>query len=124
MKSSIARLLAGVVAASLLVSACTKVGTESSGTVGSANPWTHHGVLRIANLSEPDTLNPIVGNQQVDSDLAQLWGGFFFNWSDRNEYVPELATELPALANQGISKDGKMIVYHLRRGVLWHDGEP
>jgi peptide/nickel transport system substrate-binding protein len=77
----------------------------------------------MANLSEPDTLNPIVGNQQVDSDLAQLWGGFFFNWSDKSEFVPELATEVPTLANKGISPDGKTIVYHLRRGVLWHDGE-
>jgi peptide/nickel transport system substrate-binding protein len=123
MKTSIVRLLASAAAASLLFSACTKVGTESAGGAG-GNPWTHHGVLRMANLSEPDTLNPVVGNQQVDSDLAQLWGGYFFNWSDQNEYVPELATEVPTLANKGVSKDGKTIVYHLRRGVLWHDGQP
>ena len=122
MRRSIARLLACTALASFLLCACTKVGTESAGA--GSNPWTHHGVLRIANLSEPDTLNPLVGNQQVDSDLAQLWGGFFFNWSDRNEYVPELVTELPTLKNGGISKDEKTIVYHLRRGVLWHDGEP
>ena len=105
---------------------CSKVGTssEAGGAAGGGNPWTQHGVLRIGNLQEPDTLDPEVGNQQIDSDLAMLWGGFFFNWSDQNQYVPELATELPTLQNGGISKDGRTITYHLRRGVTWHDGAP
>ncbi len=99
------------------------VGTSGAGA-RAGNAWTHHGLLRLANLQEPDTLNPVVGNQQIDFDLAFLWGGFLFNFSDRNEFVPELATEMPTLANGGISRDGKTIVYHLRRGVLWHDGKP
>lgn len=115
--TSIAAILAGMLAG------CTPVGTGPT-TGGGGNPWTHHGVLRIANLSEPDTLNPVIGNQQIDSDLAMFWGGFFFNWSDANEFVPELATEVPTLQNGGISKDGRTITYHLRRGVTWHDGKP
>jgi peptide/nickel transport system substrate-binding protein len=117
------RFLALVTVLGLALSACTRVGTESAGA-GAGNPWTQHGVLRMANLSEPDTLNPVVGNQQIDSDLAMLWGGFFFNWNDKNEYVPELVTEVPTLANGGISKDEKTILYHLRPGVLWQDGQP
>ena len=101
---------------------CTRVG--GAGPAGSGNPWTHHGVLRMADLSEPDTLNPVVGNFQVDNDLAMFWDGFLFNWSDRNEFVPELATEVPTLRNGGISADGLTIVYHLRPGVLWQDGKP
>ena len=112
---------AALVAVALLAG-CTKIGTETAG--GSGNPWTHHGVLRIANLSEPDSLNPVVGNQQIDSDLAMLWAGFFFNFNDKNEFVPELATVLPTVQNGGISKDGKTILYHLRRGVTWQDGAP
>jgi peptide/nickel transport system substrate-binding protein len=85
---------------------------------------TRHGLLRIVNIAEPDSLNPVVGNFQIDSDLAQLWGGMLFNWSDRDELVPELATEVPTLANGGISPDGRTIVYHLRPGVRWQDGAP
>ncbi len=119
--TGLARMLAPALVALLATNGCTRVGT-GSGSAG--NPWTRHGVLRIANLSEPDTLNPLVGNSQIDSDLSMFWGGYFFNWSDKNEYVPELATVLPTLQNGGISQDGKTIVYHLRRGVLWHDGQP
>jgi len=121
----LARAAALLAATSFAATGCSKVGTESAGTAaGGGNPWTQHGVLRMANLSEPDTLNPVVGNQQIDSDLAMFWGGFFFNWSDANQYVPELATEVPTLQNGGISKDGRTITYHLRRGVKWHDGAP
>ena len=51
-----------------------------------------------------------------------LWSGYLFNWNDRNEWVPELATEVPSLANGGISKDGLTIAYRLRPGVTWQDG--
>ena len=94
------------------VAGCTRV--DSGGGSQAGNPWTHHGLLRIISLQEPDTLNPVVGNFQIDSDLAMLWGGFFFDWNDKNEFVPDLATELPTLANHGVSADGKTITYHLR----------
>ena len=118
-----AKFLALVATLSLALGACTRIGTESAGGAG-GNPWTHHGVLRMANLSDPDTLNPVIGNEQIDSDLAMLWAGYFFNWNDKNEYVPELATVVPTLKNGGISKDQKTILYHLRKGVLWQDGKP
>jgi peptide/nickel transport system substrate-binding protein len=38
--------------------------------------------------------------------------------------VPDLAAEVPTLANHGISADGLTITYRLRRGVRWHDGAP
>src|SRR5665213_254588 len=76
-----AKFLALVATLSLALGACTRIGTESAGGAG-GNPWTHHGVLRMANLSDPDTLNPVIGNEQIDSDLAMLWAGYFFNWND------------------------------------------
>jgi peptide/nickel transport system substrate-binding protein len=105
-------------------SACTKVTPTGSAAAPAANPWTRHGLLRIVSINDPDSLNPIVGNYQIDSDLAELWGGMLFNWSDRNELVPELATEVPTNANGGVSADGKTIVYHLRKNVEFSDGAP
>ncbi len=66
----------------------------------------------------------MVGNYQIDVELAELWAGMLFNWSDRNELVPELATVVPTTANGGISADGKTIVYHLRKNVQFQDGRP
>ncbi|HEY0797958.1 MAG TPA: hypothetical protein VGD50_02355, partial [Candidatus Baltobacteraceae bacterium] len=80
----------------VVLSACTRVGT---GPATQGNPWTRHGILRMADLAEPDNLNPVVGNQQIDIDLSLFWGGYLFNWSDANTLVPELATEVPSLGN-------------------------
>ena len=103
---------------------CAPVTPSGGPKAGGPNAWTRHGLLRIVNLAEPDTLNPVVGNFQIDTDLALLWGGMLFNWSDRNELVPELATVVPTTKNGGISADGKTIVYHLRKNVSFQDGRP
>jgi peptide/nickel transport system substrate-binding protein len=81
-------------------------------------------VLRIVNLSDPDTLSPLVSVFQISADLSMFWGGYLFNYSDRNALVPELATTVPTLANGGVSRDGRTIRYHLRKGVAWQDGAP
>jgi len=86
--------------------------------------WTTPGVLRFATLGDPDTLNPLLGEFQVDVDISMFWAGYLFNYNDRNQFVPELATVVPTLANRGIAKDGRTITYHLRRGVRWQDGAP
>ncbi len=120
------RALAFALCFLLASNGCSRVSTASGDGNGTnaGNAWTHHGLLRMVDLSEPDSLNPIVGNQQIDSDLAYLWDGYLFNFSDRNAFVPELATIMPTLQNGGISRDGKTITYHLRPGVLWQDGKP
>jgi len=87
------------------------------------NQWTVPGVLRIETTSTPDTLNPLLGQESVDTDLSMFWAGHLFNWSDDGQMIPELATEVPTVANGGISRDGKTIAYHLPRGVLWQDGK-
>lgn len=110
--------------AAILVGGCTKVSEQTGPAAGGGHSWTIHGVLRMATVSNPDTLNTLVGEQQVDVDLSMFWCGYLLNWSDKNEFVPELATDAPTLANGGIAKDGLSITYHLRKGVLWHDGQP
>src|SRR6266516_6407942 len=36
--------------------------------------------------------------------------------------MPGLATEIPTVANGGVSADGLTYTYHLKPGVLFHDG--
>jgi peptide/nickel transport system substrate-binding protein len=95
-----------------------------SSTSTSINPWTVHGLLRIASAQEPDQLGPMLGEQYIDNDLSMLWAGYLLSWDDRDEYLPDLAVQVPTRANGGISEDGLTITYHLRKGVRWQDGAP
>jgi peptide/nickel transport system substrate-binding protein len=126
------RLAYLAIALAVALSACTRVATTQSGTAGNEqsgaggarHPWTRPGILRLASLTEPDTLNTALSTSQVSVDIAMFWAGYLFNYDDKNELVPELATQVPTLANGGISKDGLTITYHLRKGVQWQDGAP
>jgi peptide/nickel transport system substrate-binding protein len=109
------------VVTAIALSDCTKISTQTGASAG-GNTWTHPGVLRVASRQEPDNLNPMLGTEVIDKDLSMFWGGYLFNWSDQNQLVPELAAQVPTLANGGISKDGLTITYHLRTGVKWQDG--
>lgn len=118
------RLAAVAAALAVALSACSRVDTTIAGTNGGRHAWTKPGILRFASLQDPDTLSPLVGGYQIDTDLSMFWAGYLFNYDDRNRLVPELATVLPTLANGGVSRDGLVITYHLRRGVTWQDGAP
>ncbi|HXW50441.1 MAG TPA: peptide ABC transporter substrate-binding protein [Candidatus Acidoferrales bacterium] len=110
-----------VLCACALASACTKVGVQ---TARNANSYSIPGTLRYADVDEPTSLNPLLRLDAVSTDLDMFIFGFFFNLDDKMHFVPELATEVPTLKNGGISKDGLVITYHLRKGVRWHDGAP
>jgi peptide/nickel transport system substrate-binding protein len=112
-----------VLAAIALTTSCTRISTQTSVT-HAGNPWTKHGILRVAAYDEPDNLNPMIGNQQAEVDLSLLWGAYLYRFNDKDQWVPELATEVPTLANGGISADGLRFTYHLRNGVKWQDGAP
>jgi peptide/nickel transport system substrate-binding protein len=43
---------------------------------------------------------------------------------DKGKWIADLAEEVPALTNGGVSRDGMTVTYRLRRGVVWHDGMP
>src|ERR671933_2249715 len=39
-------------------------------------------------------------------------------------FIPNLATEIPSVANGGITENGREWTLRFRRGVTWHDGAP
>jgi peptide/nickel transport system substrate-binding protein len=82
------------------------------------------GVLRIVEAGSLDSLIPEFSGATTSWDVAVMWGAWFFFVDDRSRLVPELATQVPTLQNGGISRNGRMITYHLRRGVQWQDGAP
>lgn len=84
----------------------------------------HANVLRIADISEPDKFNPLLSTMDLTEHLSALVFSTLVIADDRGHLIGDLATGVPSLANGGISHDGKIVVYHLRHGVKWHDGKP
>jgi peptide/nickel transport system substrate-binding protein len=105
----------------IALASCSRTGqTVASGR----QPWTVPHVLRAVELTEPDRLNPYLSQMDISYDLSSLVYSFLIVADDRGRLVGDLATEVPTLANGGISPDGRTYRYHLRRGVRWHDGVP
>jgi peptide/nickel transport system substrate-binding protein len=77
--------------------------------------------------ADPRTLDPLLAHPDaanVEQQLAHLVFEPFFDLDAHGRPVPELIVAIPTLANGGISRDERTIVYHLRRGVRWSDGVP
>ncbi len=100
---------------------CSK---RPSARIGVRNPWTISGVLRLGENEEPDSLNLMFGNNSATDAVSGLLFSFILRYDADGNYVPDLATVVPSVANGGISRDGKRITIHLRRGVVWSDGAP
>ncbi|HWT07255.1 MAG TPA: peptide ABC transporter substrate-binding protein [Xanthomonadales bacterium] len=113
-------------AAVVLLSACAPSGSGEGGSGGRAarHPWTQPGVLRLADVADPDSLNPLLSTMDLSYDLSSLIFSYLVSADAHGTPAGDLATEVPSLANGGISRDGKTYTYHLRAGVRWHDGAP
>jgi len=120
MKLQMRSVIAAAIAA--LIAGCSS--NPSATTSGGGGVSFVPGTLRIADIEEPDTLNPYISTVITSIDLSLLWGSYFYNVDNHGQFVPEVATEVPTLANGGISKDGLTLTYHLRKGIKWQDGVP
>jgi peptide/nickel transport system substrate-binding protein len=111
-----------VAAIAALIAGCSQ--NPSATTSGGGGASFVPGTLRVADIEEPDTLNPYISTVITSIDLSLLWGSYFYNVDNHGAFVPEVATVVPTLANGGISKDGLTLTYHLRKGIKWQDGVP
>ena len=69
-------------------------------------------------------LNPHFAVGTKDQDGSRIFYEPLASWDPDGNLSPTLAAEIPTTQNGGVSKDGKSVTWHLKKGVTWHDGKP
>jgi peptide/nickel transport system substrate-binding protein len=105
-----------------LLAGCTQSG--GGGTGGATPPGAQSGTLRIAIQQDVKNLNPLLNSNTTDVLIANLMFEPLIHTNDKSQPIGMLAAEVPTLENNGISKDGLTITYHLRKNLKWTDGVP
>jgi peptide/nickel transport system substrate-binding protein len=80
------------------------------------------GQLKILYWQAPTILNTHLSLGTKDYDAGRLVLEPLASFGPDGEPVPNLAAEVPTLANGGISKDLKTVTWKLKHGVKWSDG--
>jgi peptide/nickel transport system substrate-binding protein len=69
-------------------------------------------------------LNPHFAVGTKDQDGSRIFYEPLASWDPDGNLVANLAAEIPSLQNGGVAKDGKSVIWKLKKGVQWHDGKP
>jgi peptide/nickel transport system substrate-binding protein len=80
--------------------------------------------ITVGWVGQIDILNPYYSDSDFSKLVQQLWLPTAWVFDDRSNPQPGLVEELPSLANNGISADGKTITMKLRKDLAWSDGAP
>lgn len=71
-----------------------------------------------------ETLNPLLSESNYETTVLNAVFSQLIRLTETGSFVPDLALEVPTVENGGISKDGKIFKFRLRKDVKWHDGKP
>src|SRR5882672_2256182 len=82
------------------------------------------GQLKVLWWQAPTLLNPHFATGTKDQDGSRIFYEPLASYDPEGNLFPVLAAEVPTVQNGGVSKDGKSVVWKLKKGVTWHDGKP
>jgi len=80
------------------------------------------GALKLLWWQGATLLQPHFASGTKDQEGSRIFYEPLGSWDNDGNLVPVLAAEVPTLANGGVSKDGKTIIWKLKKNVQWHDG--
>ena len=72
----------------------------------------------------PTMLHPHFGRGLRDFTASRIFYEPLAAPTTEGTFRPVLAEELPSSLNGGVARDGQWVVWHLKKGVVWHDGAP
>ncbi len=96
-------LLAVLVFASMVLSACGGAGQAASSKT-----------ITIAYTQEPDNVAAEYSNMTYSAWLDQVVGASLVTWDANNNLVAQLAAEVPSAANGDVSADGLTITFKVK----------
>ncbi len=73
---------------------------------------------------DPPSFNAYLNDTGYEILIGELVYGALAEIGPDGNYYPELAIDLPTLANGGLSEDGLAVTWRLKPEVLWSDGTP
>jgi peptide/nickel transport system substrate-binding protein len=73
---------------------------------------------------DPPSFNAYLNDTGYEALVGELIYGALAEIGPDGNYYPELAVDLPTLANGGLSEDGLTVTWRLKPEVQWSDGEP
>ncbi|MGA8015305.1 MAG: ABC transporter substrate-binding protein [Candidatus Dormiibacterota bacterium] len=91
--------------------------SSSSGALASSQ------VLKFPIYADPQTMDPALGDQEIESEIAQNVFDNLWRFDDKLNIVPDLATTVPTTSNGGISSDGMTYTVHLNPAAKFNNGD-
>ncbi len=102
-----------------------------SGVVQAAEPIEYKptkagggGPLKLLFWQAPTLLNPHFANGTKDQEACRLFYEPLAGWDADGNLVPILAAEIPTKENGSLASDYTWVIWKLKQGVKWHDGQP
>ena len=81
-------------------------------------------ILTLVYSRTVSTLNPHLATGFQDFEAARIIYEPLASYDAAGNLVPVLATEIPSRDNDGLSADGRRVIWQLDPAVRWTDGEP
>jgi peptide/nickel transport system substrate-binding protein len=82
------------------------------------------GTLKLLWWQGPTLLNPHFAVGTKDQDGSRIFYEPLAGWDPDGNLMPILAAEIPSVEAGTVDKDLNWVVWKLKQGVKWHDGEP
>jgi ABC-type transport system substrate-binding protein len=117
-----ALLLAVALAAGLAACGSGGGGSSAGGSSPASTTPVKGGTLTVTFQGEPTGLDPAIAWENESMSIERLTYQTFLTYASEpgeagTELVPDLATEVPTGDNGGISADGLVYTFHIRKGV-------
>jgi peptide/nickel transport system substrate-binding protein len=127
--------IASLAAAGL--AACSSSSTTSGAPKSTSNTPVYGGTLRLVAASGPDHIDTVPAYYTADYILERAYARQLLTyptvpdpsltsagWTTDTTPVADIATEVPSVANGGISANGLTYTFHIKPGVDWNTSPP